>query len=134
VRKAVVIFLFFAPVAYFLSYVARSTDQPMWIQSLYLLVGISIFGAIYLAITRIGPRLTGWESAQADDMPRIRVDLAGAFIGMAALNATFLSVMIRDPGLFLLAMIGNILVFVVICWLARDKGERGGDRAEPSGG
>lgn len=59
------------------------------------------------------------------EIPRIRFNVAGALIGMAALNATFLSVTIRHPFLFLLAMVANILVLVVICWLCRDKGERG---------
>lgn len=71
--------------------------------------------------------VTQVQSAQSDAMPRIRLDLACAIIGMAALNATYFSVIIADPSLFLAAMIGNILVFATLAWLARDKRV---DRAE----
>ncbi len=124
-RKVILALLLFAPASYIFSHLARSSGSPMWVQSMFILFGMSLVGAAYIVVARINPRLTGWEADRRDDLPRIRIDLAGALIGMAALNATVFSVMIREPGLFVLAILGNIALVIGICWLARDKGNAG---------
>lgn len=118
-RRLLFASLFFLPTMLVTSNLARG--EPLWIQSLYILIGMTLVGTIYVVLSRLYPRITGWEGRRTEVVPHIRIDVACALIGMSALNATLVSVLVQEPALFLLAMVGNILIFVAVCWLLRER-------------
>jgi hypothetical protein len=110
-----------AVASFFIVRYLSDLDLPFWLMSVTAIGSMLCLGVIYLAIRRLVAQRPAPEAARTFDMPRIRLDLACAFIAMAALNGTYFSVIISDPGLFLMALVGNIILFGGLAWLARDK-------------
>ena len=100
-------------------------DLPFWLMAIAAVASMLCLAAVYLGIRKLVAQRMPPKAFRTIDMPRIRLDLACAFIAMAALNGTYFSVIISDPGLFLVAMVGNIVVVGSLAWLVRDKQDCG---------
>lgn len=100
-------------------------DLPFWLMAIAAVASMLCLAAVYLGIRKLVAQRMPPKAFRTIDMPRIRLDLACAFIATAALTGTYFSVIISDPGRFLVAMIGNIVVFSGLAWLTRDKQDCG---------